>query len=146
MLYFGEVGNLFNIKYESDVVMNECQEIKNLHSKLLKKDYYFFPEKGTSVKLCKEQGVYIIYGSDKITVLHVGTTKTAKGGINQRLNDHRNGNSSFSKKYLKPNKIKLSQGNIFRYIVVDDARKRVFLEALTIGLLCPLHIGTGERN
>jgi|SaaInlStandDraft_4_1057021.scaffolds.fasta_scaffold57464_2 hypothetical protein len=93
--------------------MKECQEIRNLYSKLLKTDIHYFPEKGTCVNVCKEQGVYIIYDSDENTVLHVGTTKTAKKGLNQKINNHRNGNSSFSKKYLKPNKIDLANGNIF---------------------------------
>ena len=51
-----------------------------------------------------------------------------------------------SKKYLKPNNIKLSEGFMFKYIVVENGSERAFLEALSIGLLCPAHIGIGEKT
>ena len=125
--------------------MSECKEVMQLHKELINAKSYSFTPKGTKVNVSEEQGVYIIYSANNI-VLHVGTTKRGKGGLNQRLNNHRNGSSSFSKKYLKPNNIKLSGGCKFRYIEVEDGRKRAFLEALTIGLLCPKHIGTGETK
>jgi excinuclease UvrABC nuclease subunit len=97
------------------------------------------------VNVSQNQGVYIIYDSlDR--VLHVGTTKSAKKGLNQRLNNHRNGQSSFSKNYLKPNSISLDENYKFKFIVENDARKRILLEALTAGLLCPVYIGTGEKK
>jgi len=40
----------------------------------------------------------------------------------------------------------LRNGYRFKFINVEDGRKRAFLEALTIGLLCPLYIGTGEKK
>ena len=125
--------------------MKECDTIMALHQELISSDNHTFPQKGTAVNVSNKQGVYIIYSVDK-EVLHVGTTKRGKGGLNQRLNNHRNGSSSFSKKYLKPNNMKLSDGYKFKYIEVENARERAFLEALTIGLLCPAHIGTGEKT
>jgi len=125
--------------------MKECEKIMLLHKELINSKNHLFPTKGTAVNVTEKQGVYIIY-SPKGEVLHVGTTKRGKGGLNQRLNNHRNGSSSFSKKYLKPNNINLSDNYMFKYIVVEEGRKRAFLEALTIGLLCPKHIGTGEQG
>lgn len=124
--------------------MKECEKIMLLYKELINSTNHPFPPKGNSVNVAEKQGVYIIY-SPKEEVLHVGTTKRGKTGLNQRLNNHRNGSSSFSKKYINPNNINLSDGYMFKYIVVEDGRKRAFLEALTIGLLCPKHIGTGEK-
>ena len=125
--------------------MKECKQIMALHQELINSDSYFFPKKGTSVNVSEKQGVYIIYSANN-EVLHVGTTKRGKGGLNQRLNNHRNGNSSFSRKYLRPKNIKLHNGFKFKYIEVENGRERAFLEVLTIGLLCPAYIGTGEKK
>ena len=123
--------------------MKECEIIKSLHQELINTKKHSFPQKGTAVSVSEKQGVYIIYSANN-EVLHVGTTKRGKNGLNQRLNNHRNGSSSFSKKYLKPNNMKLSDGFMFNYIEVENGRERAFLEALTLGLLCPAHMGTGE--
>ena len=125
--------------------MSECREIMKLHNKLISSEKHPFTPKGTRVKVSEEQGVYIIYSLHN-TVLHVGRTNGGREGLNQRLNNHRNDNSSFSDKYLKFYNIKLSEGCMFKYIVVKDSRKRALLEALTIGLICPAHIGTGEKS
>lgn len=123
--------------------MKECEIIKSLHQELINSKKHFFPQKGTGVSVSEKQGVYIIYSANN-EVLHVGTTKRGKNGLNQRLNNHRNGSSSFSKKHLKPNNMKLSDGFMFNYIEVENGRERALLEALTLGLLCPAHMGTGE--
>lgn len=125
--------------------MKECEKIMVLHKELIKSEDHFFPQKGTAVKVSIKQGVYIIYSPNN-EVLHVGTTKRGKRGLNQRLNNHRNGSSSFLKKYLKPNNMKLSDGFKFKFIEVENGRERASLGALTIGLLCPAHIGTGEKK
>jgi hypothetical protein len=121
--------------------MKEPLEILNLHRKLLISPFIQFPQKGR-VEVCSNQGVYII-ACPKLYVLHVGRTVSGKNGINQRLNNHLGNKSSFSKKYLLPNKIKLRNGYFYKYSEVDNGRKRALLEALTTGLLCPKHIGTG---
>ena len=126
----------------SEIIMND--KIKDLHQELISSANHDFPPKGTAVQVSDKQGVYIIYSMDN-KVLHVGTTKRGKTGLNQRLNNHRNGSSSFSIKYLKPKNLILSEGFKFKYIEVEDGMERAYLEALSIGLLCPAHIGTGEK-
>ena len=79
-------------------------------------------------------------------MFHVGTTKYGKEGLNQRLSNHLSGASSFSKKYLKPNRILLRDGYKFQCLQVRNPRTRALLEALTAGLLCPAHFGTGEKK
>ena len=122
----------------------EYRKLKRLHGQLINATINKFPVKGKSINVSGNQGVYVIY-SPTDCVLHVGTTKRAKGGLNQRLNNHRNGASSFSINYLMPQNLILSNGYYFRYLEVHDPRERVLLEALTIGLLCPEHIGTGAN-
>lgn len=122
--------------------MNEPEEILELHNLLKASQANIFPHIGR-VRVSEKQGVYIISDQNK-RVLHVGTTKRGVGGLNQRLNDHLSGTSSFKKNYLKPRNISLHDGYFFQCIEVEDARKRVLLEALTAGLLCPVYIGTGS--
>lgn len=124
--------------------MSECEEIEFLYKKLEKSEMFAFPETG-KVQVSKKQGVYIVYHSDE-SVLHVGRTPRGKNGLNQRLYNHITGSSSFSRKYLKPHKISLRKKCTFRFIEVEDVRKRAFLESLTVGRLCPAHIGTSEKN
>ena len=54
--------------------------------------------------------------------------------------------SSFSKLYMQINSISLRDWGEFQFIEVENARDRSLLEALTAGLLCPLHIGTGVKK
>jgi hypothetical protein len=125
--------------------MKECDRILESHRQLIKSEKKYFPKKGSAIKVSTKLGVYIIFCPSNY-VLHVGSTKRGKDGINQRLNDHRNGASSFSKNYLNPNKISLADGYYFKFIEIENSRERVLLEALTAGLLCPEYIGTGERS
>lgn len=124
--------------------MTEPEEIMKLHKALLASPVTLFPNKG-DVVVSSEQGVYIIYNPKNI-VFHVGTTKYGKEGLNQRLSNHLSGASSFSRKYLKPNGISLRDGYKFKCIAETNPRKRALLEALTAGLLCPAHFGTGEKK
>ena len=123
---------------------NESKKIMQLHQELLTSSFHFFPTKGT-VNVSDKQGVYIIYNSNQET-LHVGKTDRGKEGINQRLLNHLRNQSSFAKKYLKRKNIILRNGCEFKYIEVENGRTRALLEALTTGLLCPAHIGTGEKK
>lgn len=124
--------------------MTECKVIRFLFDELINSESHLFPIKG-AVKVSQKQGVYIVFGF-KNEILHIGTTKYAKKGLNQRLTNHLRNQSSLSKNYLKPNEISLRNGCKFRYLELADARKRALLEALATGLLCPKYIGTGERN
>ncbi len=124
--------------------MSEPEEIMNLHNTLVKSSNLPFPQKG-KVNVSTEQGVYIIY-NPKGEILHVGRTLRGREGLNQRLQDHLGNNSSFSQQYIKPKSINLRDGCSFKYLIEEDGRKRALLESLTTGLLCPKHIGTGERR
>ena len=123
--------------------MIESIKIMKLYEKLISSKQLLFPEKG-KVKVSENQGVYIIYNPNEI-VLHVGNTPSGVKGLNQRLYNHLTNTSSFSRSYLVPNGISLRNGYKFRYVAVPVPRTRVLLEALTTGLLCPAHIGTGEK-
>lgn len=124
--------------------MNEPEEIMNLHKALIQSDQYTFPTKG-KVKVSEKHGVYIVYSpADK--VLYVGNTPSGEKGLDQRLYNHVTGASSFSKQYLEPQNISLRSGYKYRIIELSSPRKREPLEALTAGLLCPVHIGTGEKR
>ncbi len=124
--------------------MSEQQEIMNLHNKLIASKQYVFPSKG-KVNVSEKHGVYVIYNPED-EVLHVGNTPSGKQGLNQRLYDHLARTSSFKDHYLKPNNISLRNGYKYRIIEVAESRKRALLEALTAGLLCPIHIGTGQKK
>lgn len=126
--------------------MDEYRNILKLHNQLLKADYHYFPPKGNGIHVSTEQGVYIIYSPSE-KVLHVGRTLSGKYGLNQRLRNHlgKNG-SSFTIIYLSNNGDQLREGYKFKFIEVVDPRKRALLEALTAGMLCPEHIGIGNKN
>lgn len=124
--------------------MNEQNKILDFHNKLINSNYHDFPISG-NVIVTNKQGVYIIY-SKNIDVLHVGKTDSAKNGLNQRLSNHLQNKSSFNKLFMQTNNISLRGWGKFQYIEVENARERALVEALTIGLLCPAHIGTGEKN
>lgn len=124
--------------------MKEPERIKKLFDILIASEHHLFPENG-KVNISDKHGVYIIY-CPKNEILHVGTTKTAKGGLNQRLLNHVRNQSSFSVGYMQPNAINLRKGYKFKFLVVEDARQRALLEALAAGLLCPNHFGTGEKK
>lgn len=124
--------------------MKEPQVIKELFDKLIDILQVNFPNHG-HVSETDEQGVYIIY-SPEDKVLHVGKTDRGKNGLNQRLQNHIDNKSSFSREYLNSNGKMLRNGYKFRYIMEEDDRKRALLEALTTGLLCPAHIGTGAKK
>ena len=124
--------------------MIEPEEIMKLHKALLASSFFPFPENGV-IEVSDEQGVYIIYGLEN-EVMHVGTTKRGNKGLNQRLYNHIGGTSSFRKMYLKQKNINLRNGYKFKFIVVSNSRTRALLEALTAGLLCPSHFGTGAKK
>lgn len=125
--------------------MNKHKQIKKLFNELVDSELNDFPQKGHGVRVTKEHGVYIIYCPDN-NILHVGKTDRGIEGLSQRLNDHRNGKSSFSKQYLEEKGKELASGYKFKYLVVKQPRKRTFLEAYSIGVLWPKHIGTGEKK
>jgi excinuclease UvrABC nuclease subunit len=124
--------------------MNEGEEIKELFKKLVDSKIHPFTNKGTPVKVSEKHGVYIIYNS-KGKLFYVGRTLSAKGGLNQRLNNHRTGASTFSKSLFKKEGLKIDASFSLKFIEVGTDRKRALLEAYTTGCLCPPYLGTGEK-
>lgn len=122
--------------------MNESQEIELLFQSLLQQPKRPFPAKRQSIQAPLNHGVYIIYCRED--VLHVGRTIRGKNGLQQRLKNHLRGISSFTRNFLLGEGNKLRDGDhTFKYLEVEDPRKRALLESLAIGKLCPRHIGIG---
>lgn len=109
---------------------------------MLRENAQLFPKSGERLTASTKQGVYII-ANGKNTILHVGKTARAKGGIRQRLNNHLHGQSSFTIKYLTGNGSKLRGVCKYKYIEVPNPRLRALLEAYAISNLCPKHLGLG---
>ncbi|MCB0472544.1 MAG: hypothetical protein KDC56_05745 [Flavobacteriaceae bacterium] len=124
--------------------MSENRIVRDLHNKLVDAQLYAFPVRG-KIFVSESQGVYIISDGEG-RALHVGSTKYGKGGLNQRLYNHISKTGVLYNEFLKPNGINLRDGYFFRFIELEDARKRALVEALTAGLLCPEHIGTGVKR
>ena len=125
-------------------VLKEPDKILRLFKELKKSKLYLFPSKG-KVNVSIRHGVYIIL-DPKGRVLHVGNTPYGKLGLNQRLYNHISSTGVLYREYLRPNNLNLRNGYSFKYIEVDNTRERALLEALTAGLLCPVHFGTGAKR
>jgi hypothetical protein len=124
--------------------MKDPEKIMQLKNKLIDSKFYKFPLMG-KIEASNKQGVYIVYDNNK-NPLHVGKTNGGKNGLNQRLLNHVRNQSSFFKLYMQINSVSLRDWGEFQFIEIEDARERSLLEALTAGLLCSKHIGTGERK
>jgi len=120
----------------------EPREITELLAKLVREPLIAFPPPGERLEASDRKGVYVIY-SPQDKVVHVGSTPRAKEGVAQRLRNHLDGKSSFTKSQFAGDGSRLRRGYKFRYLVVDNGRQRALLEALGIGQLCPEHIGHG---
>lgn len=129
---------------EGKFVTSETQKIKALFTKLRKQPERQFPREREQLEAPLEPGVYVIRNKKKI-VLHVGRTLNGKNGLYQRLKNHLHGSSSFTNKYLKGNGAKLRKGCTYQSLVVKNPRQRALLESYAVGMLCPKHIGLGER-
>jgi hypothetical protein len=120
----------------------ELEKIQRLYKTLLEVENYKFPNSGKKLEAPTDQGVYVIYDpNDK--VLHVGKTSKAKKGLRQRLQNHLQGQSSFTQKHLRGSGKKLRGKYTFKYVKVDDPRLRTLLEAYALSHLCPIHLGVG---
>jgi excinuclease UvrABC nuclease subunit len=124
--------------------MKEHEKLHRLYQKLKSSTAHPFPTEGP-VRCTEKHGVYVIY-SPRNKVLHVGKTSSAKEGLDQRLQNHPTNKSSFSKQYLKKQGHVLRKNYKFKYVLVSSPRQRSLLEAYVTGLLCPAHIGTGEKR
>lgn len=127
-----------------NIMSQEHKSVKKLFNELLKQPKTSFPQPRKILDAPTEQGVYIIRKNH--SVLHVGRTYRGKNGIRHRLKNHLQASSSFTKIYLNGNGAKLREkGYTYQQLVVKDPRKRALLEAYAIGMLCPKHIGIGEK-
>lgn len=124
--------------------MEERERILRLYNELIKSPLHVFPTKG-KVVVSSKHGVYIVYGENN-KVLHVGMTPYGKNGLNQRLYNHITKTGVFYREYLQPKNLCLRGKGKFRYIEIQNPRTRALVEALTAGLLCPAHFGTGIRR
>lgn len=123
----------------------EHTRIVKLSDDLHEKDLCHFPPLGTRPDATDSKGVYVVCSPSK-TPLHVWNTPRARRGINQRLENHLNGKSTFSRKYLRPKGENLQKGYWYRFLKVRGNRQMALLEAYAIGVLCPAHIGTGYSS
>lgn len=123
--------------------MTDPKKIKELFDILLTSEFFNFPVIG-KVDASESHGVYLI-SSPTNEILHVGKTDRGKLGLNQRIKNHLDNLSLFSIHYLKRECKVLRDGYKFKFLVVSDAKERAYLEALATCLLCPQHIGTGEK-
>ncbi|MGB8276217.1 MAG: hypothetical protein WCF16_13210 [Alphaproteobacteria bacterium] len=120
----------------------EQNTVRALFTKLIGSPLQIFPDFHKKLNAPDRQGVYVIY-DPRGKVAHVGRTPKGKGGVAQRLRNHMSGASSFTHHYLNGDGSKLRGKYKFRCLVVDNRRRRVFLEAYAIGHLCPAYIGLG---
>lgn len=124
---------------------NEPDIIRGLFQQLIKATRLPFPAPGRALQCPTCQGVYIIYDANG-RVGHVGRTTRAREDLHQRLRGHLRCRSSFVNKYLKGDARQFRAGYSYALLEVADARRRALVEAYATGVLCPLHIGTGEST
>ncbi|WP_155809323.1 hypothetical protein [Bradyrhizobium sp. URHA0013] len=123
----------------------DAGSVRSLFTELKKTKPKAFPKVGMRLEAPNEQGVYVIY-SPSGKVLHVGRTYRGTNGLRQRLANHLHAASSFTEQYLKGHGARLRSGYKFAFLAVPQPRQRALLEALAIGLLCPAHLGLGEKK
>ncbi|RNJ42379.1 hypothetical protein B5V01_08225 [Mesorhizobium erdmanii] len=122
----------------------ERGHILALFDQLISSTLHQFPVGRSSLDVPSGHGVYVIYGPNE-QALHVGKSSRGRRGVRQRLLNHLAGQSSFVKLYLKRDKSQLRSGCHFRYLEIEDPRKRALLEAYATGYLCPAHIGLNDK-
>jgi hypothetical protein len=109
---------------ESEIIMDLFRQLKGARRRRFSRGCYDVPNK---------HGVYVIYSSIILQVLYVGRTdrnQKAYGvrGLRRRLRQH---GTAY-------------RGCSFRFLIVEDFRQRVLLEALATGYLCPAYIADDE--
>jgi hypothetical protein len=118
-----------------------CVEV--LFQQLDAKSCVPFPQVGPLTGVSREQGVYVIRDPANV-VVHVGRTVRAANGLLQRLRNHLNGHSSFTRNYLSGNPNELRNGFAFQYIEVPNDRERALLEHFATAWYSPKHLGLGR--
>lgn len=122
--------------------MSEPTRIALLFRQLVKQPQRPFPEFRGKLDAPNQPGVYIIRDR-KGCVVYVGRTHS-QGGLHQRLRGHLSGRSVFARNLPNgPNSLRT--GYCFQCLPVTDHRSRALLEHVTVGRLCPEHLGLGLR-
>ena len=124
-------------------ISTERTLIQSLFLELTRAPRHSFPVDGYELEAGDGQGVYVIYGPEK-EVLHVGCTYRGKRGLRQRLRNHLQAASSFVDKHFENDGSRLRQGCTYQFLVVDEIRTRILLEAYAVGNLCPVHVGSHQ--
>jgi hypothetical protein len=122
----------------------EAKVIVELFGKLCAANRLPFPVRGSKLVAPNGHGVYIIYSPDG-HVMHVGRTVRGKEGLFQRLNNHLQGKSSFTRKQFNRVGALLCGTHSYAFLEVADSRTRCLLESYAIGCLCPIHLGLGDK-
>lgn len=119
------------------------RQVRGLFKELLRADPIRFPKGREPLQAPDRQGVYIIY-DPRGRVAHVGASVRGAKGLRQRLRNHLNGQSSFTRECFDRDGSKLRRGYSFRCLEISDARCRAYLENYASGYLCPSYIGLGQ--
>lgn len=134
-------ANFVNGKGRMQIAMTRKQQrIRTLFAAPTKQPVRHFPAPGDTLVAPSAPGVYVIC-DPRGNVVHVGATPRGKRGLAQRLKNHMHGASSFTQRHLEGQGSRLRRGYSYRYLVVRKPETRAYLEAYTIGSLCPAHIG-----
>lgn len=121
----------------------EATIIAELFGALCASTRLLFPVQGSKLNAPNRHGVYVIYSPDG-HVMHVGRTVRGKDGLVQRLNNHLQGKSSFTRKQFNRAGGLLRGTHTYAFLEVADPRTRCLLESYAIGCLCPSHLGLGD--
>jgi hypothetical protein len=116
--------------------MSELNQIMALLRKLKKRPIKTFPVLHQKIDAPQKPGVYIIY-SPRGRVEHVGESRSIAG----RLRGHMGNSSSYVNKSLRRRGAQLRGAYRYRYLTVVSPRRRMLLQAMAIGQLCPRHLG-----
>ena len=123
----------------------EQSAVRKLVSQLHRAPRHRFPQLGRALACPPRHGVYLIF-SPGGRVAHVGRTTRARAGLVDRLRAYLSGRSSFVALHLKHRRELLRRGYSYAWIEVSNPRRRALVEALATGVICPQHIGTGDRK
>ncbi len=120
-------------------MMSIQKTVRDAYDQLLQAPRHVIGPGRLPAALTHVPGVYIIRTPGG-RVVHVGRSIS----IRRRILDHAGvgNNSSFVQNWLKYDGRKMADGFSVQFLKIDDAKTRAYVEALTVGLLCPLNIGS----
>lgn len=125
-------------------MMTEPLKINELYETLKQAKLMPFPKRPKDIQTSNQHGVYVIYRNNG-TPVHVGRTIRGKYGLRQRLVNHMQRKSSFTRNQLQSDQ-SIREGYSYRCIEVESDRERCLLESLACGKLCPEYVGLGRNK